>query len=233
MILRSLDSAYLVGANKPILCVDTCSVLDILRDPTRKNFGAHEAQAALELNEAFKSNMAFCLVAGQVHDEFVEHVAAIEEGTDKAIKQLCKTLDHVHQLAATLGGTGKLDVSSLDGHGRRSRAVAEQMLTYGMLLPTETNIVGMAFKRMSEPRTPARRGKDSMKDCVVIETYFAQIRELRNAGHSAPIVFVSSNVTDYMGEARRTLVTDIAIEFDALSLGFAPNLPAAKFSLGL
>jgi hypothetical protein len=232
MSLASADEARLLVAKGPILCVDTCSILDILRDPTRETFGANEAQAALTLIEAFKGNRAYCLMAEQVRTEFAEHVAQVERETDNALALLQRRLNHVHQLATILGATGSLDLSTLQGHAGRSRAVAEQMIACCIGLSTGDDIIARAFRRVSEPRTPARKGKDSMKDCVVIETYLQCVGQLRAAGHEAPIVFVSSNVTDYM-ENRRALIGDIASEFAALNLGFAPNLPAAKYLLGI
>jgi hypothetical protein len=80
--------------------------------------------------------------------------------------------------------------------------------------------------------TPARKGKDSVKDCVVIETYLEAVGALRDAGAAMPIVFASSNVKDYCDESGR-LKSDIVQEFAALRLEFAPNLGAAKHFLGI
>jgi len=33
MALAALELGRIVQANQPVLCVDTCSVLDVLRDP--------------------------------------------------------------------------------------------------------------------------------------------------------------------------------------------------------
>ncbi len=40
---------------------------------------------------------------------------------------------------------------------------------------------------------PARRGKDSSKDCIVFETYLSCAGMLRTEGLAAPIVFLSSD----------------------------------------
>ena len=42
--------------NVPILCLDTCAILDILRDPTRRDVRIHEHEASLGLEYA--PNMA-------------------------------------------------------------------------------------------------------------------------------------------------------------------------------
>ena len=66
----------------------------------------------------------------------------------------------------------------------------------------------------------------------MIETYLDVVRQLRNARLAAPIVFVSSNIKDYAEETGVRLRTDLAEEFAALNLEFAPNLAAAKHLLG-
>ena len=125
MSLSPADLARLAGGMAPILCADTCSILDILRDPTRETFGAHDAQAALALIAAFANNRAHCLLAEQVRTEFSEHVDQIEQDTAAALGRLEKKLNHVHQLATILGASGALDVSTLQGHAGRGRAVEQ------------------------------------------------------------------------------------------------------------
>lgn len=56
---------------------------------------------------------------------------------------------------------------------------------------------------------------------------------LRAAGLVAPIVFASSNVSDYADGAGSAMRSDLAQDFAIVNLTYAPNLAAAKFSLGL
>ena len=46
-----MDTAAVADLAKPILCVDTCSLLDIMRDPTRETARAHERQAEIDVVE--------------------------------------------------------------------------------------------------------------------------------------------------------------------------------------
>ena len=45
----TLDIDKLVALHSPIICVDTCTILDILRDPTRKTVRENEQRAAIDL----------------------------------------------------------------------------------------------------------------------------------------------------------------------------------------
>lgn len=233
MRLDPIDRARLLGSPGPILCVDTCSVLDIFRDPTREIFKADDVQAALKLVDAFADGRAHCLVAEQVRTEFAEHVDRIQREADQALAGLHRRLAHVHGLASALGATGALNLSALHELTQRGRALSQKLMDGGIALATTEEVVNRAYTRMVEPRTPARRGKDSMKDCVVIETYLDAVAELRAAGHIEPVVFVSSNVTDYTGEGHRKLPADLAAEFARSNIEFAPNLPAAQYFLGV
>jgi hypothetical protein len=42
------DFARLAALGAPILCFDTCTVLDIMRDPTRETVRDHEQLAAVD-----------------------------------------------------------------------------------------------------------------------------------------------------------------------------------------
>ena len=72
-----------------------------------------------------------------------------------------------------------------------------------------------------------------MKDCVILETYLDHVRELREGGLTAPIVFVSSNTKDYAEPSGGMVRNDIKDEFESLELEYAPNMAAAKHMLNL
>lgn len=222
-----------LGSDKPVLCVDTCSILDILRDPTREVFGVQDAKAALALVDAFDRGFAHCIVAEQVRLEFTEHVDQVENETVKAISALQRRMLHVHRLSAAIGSTGDLDVSAVDDHAARSRAIAERFIAHGASLQTSNDIITAAYRRMSQVRTPARRGKDSFKDCIVVETYLAFAAERRSGRFFGPIVFVSSNTADYLRETPMALAQDIKAEFASAGIEFATNFRVALHCLGL
>lgn len=72
-----------------------------------------------------------------------------------------------------------------------------------------------------------------MKDCVIVEAYIETASQLRSAGHTAPIVFASSNTKEYYAPNTRHLQNDIAADLSTVALDYAPNFGAAKHILGL
>ncbi|MGE5536548.1 MAG: hypothetical protein ACM3W7_13640, partial [Acidobacteriota bacterium] len=72
-----MDAQAIASAHLPVLCIDTCSILDIMRDPTRETAKPHDMQAALDLVAAAEAGNLACLMAEQVAIEFTHHDKAI------------------------------------------------------------------------------------------------------------------------------------------------------------
>lgn len=223
----------LVALNVPILCLDTCSILDTMRDPTRDGISEKNPAAALFLLAKMKSDAELVgLIAPQVEIELDTHVQSVEDEATKALCKLKARLVKIDAIAAVFGATGKSDLSHLDDHVTQARAAVDRMIACGMTFHQSQNIANKALIRMNQARTPAKHGKDSMKDCVVIETYLSAIANLRSAGWKAKAVFVSSNTKDYRGETGANLKPDLAKEFAAIGMEYAADMGTAKFLLG-
>jgi hypothetical protein len=73
-------------------------------------------------------------------------------------------------------------------------------------------------------RTPARKGRDSTKDCVAVETYLEAVRKVRAQNSAVRIVFVSSNTKDYADGGGAGLKPDLAADFAAVNMEYQPKL---------
>jgi len=234
MSTATTDIAGLTALGAPILCFDTCTVLDIMRDPTRETVRDHEQRAALDLLAAMETGTKLIgLVADQVRLEFNNNANAVEDEAARALKKLGAQLARMDAVAAVFGGGGRTDLQHFDGHVIRSRAIVNRWMAAAKSAPQAPEIAARAFQRVIQVRTPARQGKDSIKDCVVIESYLDIVSALRAAGLTSTVVFVSSNTRDYAGETGRALKPDMAAEFAKIGMQYVPNLAAAKYSLGL
>jgi len=227
------EVSRVVGLGLPVLCTDTCAVLDILRDPTRDTARAHERLAAQALLAAMTTGPRLAsLVADQVRREFAENLPKVEQEATQALTKLRERVIRTNEIDKVFGGTGVVDLSHLDDHVQRARAVADDWMAASNTVSPSPAIAGRAFARLMEPRTPGKRGQ-SMKDCVVIETYLDVVSALRVAGLASRIVFASSNTADYANERRGVLNADLQAEITTLNIQYAPNLSAAKHWLDL
>ena len=222
--------------NIPVLCLDTCAILDIMRDPTRETIRVHEHEASLALLGVAETNKKLvALVAEQVREEFEDNVDKVQEDAEKAIMKLRYQINKLNGLVTLHGASGSIELNHWKDHEVRCREVANRWLKIGHSVPRTEQIISRAYFRSTQALSPARSGKDSIKDCVILETYLDRVRELRQDGLTAPIVFVSSNTKDYaeLSEEEAEVRNDIKDEFRTLELEYAPNMAAAKHLLKL
>lgn len=227
-----MDAHAIASAGVPVLCIDTCSILDVMRDPTRETAKPHDRQAAIDLVVAAESGRLICLMAEQVAIEFSDHDQPVQDEAERNLKKVREQVERVNKLSAVFGAPGNVNLAHLDDHVGRARAVVGRWLAkLGKVMPGPL-APAKAFARVNVGIAPARRGKDSSKDCLVYETYLEAVSALRGAGVTTPIVFLSSNTNEYLTESK-VLKPDIAAEFGAINLGYASNMSAAKYALGL
>lgn len=227
-----MDTQAIAKAGVPVLCIDTCSILDIMRDPTRESAKPHDRQAAIDLVVAAEAGRLICLIAEQVAIEFCDHDQPVQDEAERNLKKVREQVGRINSLSAVFGAPGIIDFSHLDDHVGRARAVVGRWLAKLGKVTPGPSAPAKAFARVNAGIAPARRGKDSSKDCLVYETYLEAVSALRSAGAIAPIIFLSSNTNEYLTE-NKVLKPEIAAEFGAISLGYAPNMSAAKYGLGL
>ena len=234
MPIPSSETGISAQKNVPILCLDTCAILDILRDPTRRDVRIHEQEASLVLLRAAESGSNLeALIADQVSIEFRDNVQKVEKDAADGLSKLRDQIDKLDKLTTLHGLPGQVNPNHWKDYVVRCRNVAERWLKASTPVAQSDQIVVNAFRRVSQARSPAQKGKDSMKDCVILETYLEYIRRRRNDGLTAVAVFVSSNTKDYAETNGAVVRKDLENEFKSLELEYAPNMAAAKHLLGL
>lgn len=232
MSLSAAEVGELISLGLPILCVDTCTVLDVIRDITREPMRVSDAHAGLKILESAEaSGKIVVLVAEQVTLEMAANGQQVRDEAEANLTKFTEQAERIHDLALAFGASGVMSTAHLSGHVGRAQGVLDRWVAVAWKAAQSPDVLGRAFGRVNLARTPARRGKDSMKDCVVVETYLETAQQLRFAGLTSPIVFASSNTKDYRQPASSHLQADIAADFAALSIEYAPNFGAAQHLL--
>ena len=227
-----MDAKTIAAGGTPVLLIDTCSILDVMRDPTRETLRLHERQAGFDLLAAVEAGKLAGVVAHQVTIEFAEHDQSVQDEADRALKKIRFRIDHVNQISAIMGAPGSLNLTHLDDYVARTRKIVGRWLTQLVPYKPDATIIEKAIARMNGNIAPARRGKDSSKDCIVFETYLNFAKMLRTEGLTAPIVFLSSNISEYLSDSK-VLKTEIANDLSPLKIDYASNMAMAKHQLGL
>jgi hypothetical protein len=86
-----------------------------------------------------------------------------------------------------------------------------------------------ANQRSISARTPAVKGQSNIKDCIVTETYLGLASKIALLNPTAPLLFVSSNTTDYAPNAAAR--AQLKADFDPVGLVYYPNLSAAMHAV--
>lgn len=227
-----MELAAIAASETPVLCLDTCSLLDVMRDPTRETAHPHDRQAAFDLVACAEQGALSCLMAEQVALEFGEHDRAVQDEAARNLAKLRKQVQRVDKLAAVYGAVGSVRLDHLDDHVARARALVARWLAQTITVTPSSAVPGRAFARINARRAPAAQGKDSSKDCLVHETYLEAAAALRTQGFAGRLVFLSSNTTEYVSQGG-VLKPDVAADFDPLDVAFAATMGHAKHLLGL
>lgn len=219
----------IVAQQPALLFLDTCCLLDLMRSPVREDVDPNNFSASNTLLTRIEGGSVVCFFAQQAEAEYQDN--RVEVANDAA-NSLVRQVDHIariERVLTLLGQASTTDLTHLTNYGQLAQAVVDRYRARFKSLVPPHEVTGRAFARVGQARTPSRKGKESMKDCVVIETYLEAIRCLRAAGANGSAVFASSNTKDYRDAGG--LKPDLAAEFAQVGMDYAPNLGAANHQL--
>jgi len=217
-----------------VLLVDTCVLLDLIRDVTRKDVQAHNLIAAAALLTAAENgNDLIVIVADQVRAELTDNQPGVEEEARGGLTKFREQVKRINRVAAQFGAATVIDTTHLADHVARTVAVLQRWTQVAIAAPAGPDVERRAMRRVVQALAPSRKGKESAKDCLVVESYLEVAGELRSAGFIGRIVFASSNTAEYHDGGSQTLHAQLQADFGVHAIEFAPNFGAAKHSLGL
>lgn len=145
----------------PVLCFDTCTALDLLRNSACEEIKPHDRTAALDLLAAAEQGRLVVLRADQVALEIHDNLTAVEEDATKGLLRFKDQFERVQVLDLAYGGTGRLNLGHLDDHVVRAREVFDRWTACARSFQPEGDVTARAFLRVTQGRTPAGPGKEA------------------------------------------------------------------------
>lgn len=226
-------SASAILRDTPILLPDTCAIGDILREPHRSNHKGKSIEAARVLADASANGRVTIAIAQRVLEEWTNHRQGLVLELERGVRNLDDAVVRLHEATVHAGSTIPFPRPAYDvvAVSNAVTDVADNLVREAHILAQEDPSLLRGMMRAVQLRRPARKGQTA-HDCEVIEHYFGACRELRNAGFTRPIVFVTSNTNDYC-ETGVTPHGDLAPEFGSLDLDFVTDMAWARRQLGL
>ena len=215
-------------ADSPLLFLDTCFILDIVRAPIRKQIGVQHIEAARTVNSlATQTPPRVSLVISEhVGLEFLNKIDKVEEETNNELRQVTGIHERMGVLSSANDTPSKIELSSFD-----FRQLAEHIVQASNILATHHDEIIKAYYRANLlVKPPAKKGKESQNDCLIIESYLRLAGVLYEAGFSHNMVFATSNINDYE-QGHKKLHPVLRTEFEAVKLEYTSSWLAARHEI--
>ena len=223
----------------PVLFLDTCVLLDVLRVASERENAPHRIIPAAE-QVAVRANSSprqlWLLGAALLDVEWNDNVQGVFDSVAAHIARVDRSLAKLHATIQAfpsifmdtrnhdLGFASAARPLQIDRFDlpRRLREICERMLRSMIRLSPDDETLRAANLRSMKGLKPATIGKREHPDCLIIETCFALCKSLRSRGFGERYAFVSSNKADFYGEGKPLRPhEDLAGECSAMNLDFA------------
>lgn len=234
-VVSLADAVQAATPGLPILFVDTCSLLEILRfgKRARNNLQSDLGAATRARGRQTAAPPSLLVVTSDlvgvewarneqgVLTEVEDHVRNVQANTARIVD--CGT--YLGQVIAP-----PLDLAPL-GVPAALHALAADLLADSKEIARSQPIEGAAFARQLAVKGPASRGKDCLGDCVVAETLLAFAAAVPMASRGR-LVFLTYNTKDFTNGAAMPHV-DLAADFTRLRIELVTDWGWAAHSLGI
>jgi hypothetical protein len=213
----------------PVLFLDTCALLDIIKVPFRK-VSVNLIGATNDIFLKASTNHLWIVTLDLVEKEWQDNVGNVSIELDKHLQELhdnlvkfSDTLDKIETNAQFY----QTDLRRFD-IVQKLYSLSEKLLKSSVIMENDDNCKIKAMDRVSIDAAPAgsKHGKNEAKDCMIIEHYLCLCRKLRNNTFAEKCLFVSSNTQDF-GHPQR-LRSPLDVEFANLNLVFAKDIAMAN-----
>jgi hypothetical protein len=223
----------------PILFLDTCALLDVLRVASERDSAPHRIVPAVQTVVAkvtAPSRGLWLLGAARLDVEWNDNVTKILSSIETHIARVDSSLTRLHAAVRAVSSSDAVirgvDFNFVAAVGAprvapfelpiRLREICESVLEILVRLSPDADVLEAADRRIMAGMKPAAIGKREAPDCLIIETCFALCKSLRARGFAERCAFVSSNKSDFYAEGRPLRPhEDLAGECAAIGLFFA------------
>ncbi len=185
--------------NVPVLFIDTCAILDILRVPMRQNINFSHLEGAKEIVDKQKQSKISTVITTTIETEYNEHLHNTEIELARHISDLASNNERLINSIESIGLSYEFNVKNIykTELPTKLKEMAEEIIANSYIIEKDDECIKKAFARVETYAAPSRRGKSESKDCVIIEHFLKIASELRQLGFQKKFVFITSNSSDY------------------------------------
>jgi hypothetical protein len=230
----------LAAAPKPVICLDTCDILEVVQclgweKPTvARNTACVLSARRLLTTLVADPDKALVVVTELVATEWHQNIAEIRNSAILFLSQVDGIVHRPYQ-AAVPAGTVLPVFTDLSASALVDDLVtlSTALLNQAIQIDLDPARIDLAVQRVMAKRRPSHDGH--LKDSIHFEHYLELARELRAAGFAEEYVFVSGNRRDFWNGQQPSIHPDLAPEIadPAVRIGFFGSIEAALGHLRL
>jgi hypothetical protein len=217
--------ADLTAAPRPVLFLDTCTLLDIVRAPLRNL--AREVQACVGLRALAVADTVQLYVQDIVPGEWSDNLPAARRDGEAGIRAFTATW----QIAADLGKPAPpLPVVSPGNLIDELEQLSRALLTAADTLDRDYDGMSWALDRVAAKQKPSS-AKGMVKDCHILGHALRLSSMLAAAKYASSRVLVSSNRSDFAEPNATVFHPEIASDAAAAGLRYSASTEVALAGL--
>jgi len=230
MISGEEAAAIIVDRDAPVVYIDTCSLLDLVRG-TRDNFTSDCANAAVHILKLAEDKKITIVIPEQVITEFNSNIGETRLSGARSIGFLN---DRLNQMRGTLQAYGIqipfIEEFSQEAYIAAADNVIERFIATSITNTSTVEAQSKAAQRVLIGKAPAASAKQSFKDCLVLESCYETLEVARRNNFGKTAHFLSANTQEYANEAKRRLHPGLVDEFNALNMEYSINFLELRYS---
>lgn len=224
--------ADLLARPRPILCLDTCDLLDIIQCVAEGQ--SWRLEHVRHLLDTLAANPDSVQLVGSylVPVEWTQNLAAVIADLEQTTRHLDKAVADIYLAWMHINAPLPEQPPVYSGKGLALETMANGVLGRIAILDRDDACVSRALDRVHHKVRPSHAGM--VKDSIHLEHYLDLSRLLQTAGYGRRRVFVSANKADFWETRQKAVIhPDLKPQLDAVGLEFFGTLEAAMGSLGI
>jgi hypothetical protein len=195
----------------PVVILDTCVLLDVVRAPLRNAAGNVEAATEVLAGARRNPPTVYPVIACPTPTEWDDHI-------DEAVQDCENAVNSVGAVSASCAFVGLPALAPLPAGlatlPDRLKALSRNLLDASILLDKDGAALSRAIDRIINGLKPARKGGQGAKDAAILEHAVSLIDALLVGGFAERRVFVSSNTGDFATAKTTAIHPEIRPVFD-------------------
>jgi len=179
----------------PVLLIDTCSLLDIIRVPHRANIHISHLEGAKNLLRV----QHHLVVTKTVEIEYMHHLTPTCIELERYVLKFASNGERIINALESMDLDYQFYISNIEKLDlvQKLKSISDGILNKALIIEKDSQCIDKANTRTELYQAPARRNKSESKDCVIIEHYLKLAKLLQQNTFSKKIVFITSNSNDY------------------------------------